>query len=180
MANHTAVATRKSARNRRTDQPGDQLPGRQWRHQIIDDRPLDLADQQGEGRVGEAVLEHCHDDQARRQEVGEWMAEHHSACTSHRDRENDEIQHGGDRRPPHGLQLHLEEPAHLLDIEGLEPSPVNAVQRGFARLGPDPRLLQRCGGLVVHYGIAYRLPARAAIIWSELNTCRGLKNASSA
>jgi hypothetical protein len=35
------------------------------RHQIVDDRALDLADQQREAGIGEGVLDHAHDDEAR-------------------------------------------------------------------------------------------------------------------
>ena len=51
------------------------------------------------------------------------------------------------RRRPDGLHLHLEEPAHLLDIEGPEPAPVDAGQDRLAwrGLNPDWRLVARAG-----------------------------------
>ncbi len=45
-----------------------------------------------------------------------------------RDRENHQIQQGRDSRRPYGLHLDLEEPPHLLDIEGLQPSPIDPAQ----------------------------------------------------
>ena len=76
---------------RRPYQSGDQLAGRKRRHQIIDDIPLDLADQQREARVGKGVLHHRHDDQARRDEIREGDAHDGSARTAQRDREDREI-----------------------------------------------------------------------------------------
>ena len=115
------------AGHRGADQPRDQLACRERRHQIIDDVALHLADQQREAGIGEGVLDHRHDDQARSDEIGERNAHHGPAAAAQRDGENCEIKESRDRRRPDGLHLHLEEPAHLLDIEGLEPAPVDAV-----------------------------------------------------
>ena len=71
IASQTAKPTRKARVTDGADQAGDQLADRQRRHQIIDDRALDLADQQREAGIGEGVLDHAHHDQARREEIGE-------------------------------------------------------------------------------------------------------------
>ena len=143
------------------NQAADQFAGRQRRHQIIDDIALHLADQQRETGVGEGILHHRHDDQARRDEIGERDSQHGTAAAPQRDGENDEIEQGRNARRPHRLHLHLEEAAHLLDIEGLQAAPVHADKHRFARraLGPWLRLM----ALVVHRPSAYRLqpsPAR--------------------
>jgi hypothetical protein len=129
---------------------GDQLAGRQRRHQIVDDIALDLADQQREARIGEGVLDHRHDDQARREEVGERHAHHAAPAAAERDGEDRKEQQGRDRRCPHGLHVHLEEPAHLLDIEGLEASPIDALQHRLARGEAHPQRAAVVVGLVVH------------------------------
>ena len=61
------------------------------------------------------------------------------------DGEDRQIQQRGDGRRPHRLHLDLEEPAHLLDIEGLEASPIYAFKLRYARFVAHP-----VASLVVH------------------------------
>ena len=135
-------ADQEGAGHRRADQAGDQLAGRQRRHQIIDDRPLDLADQQREGGIGEGVLDHRHDDQARargnRRTAPAAVERHRPPVAAQRDGENDQKQQRRDRRRPDGLQLDLEEAAHLLHIEGREAAPIDVPDDGHAGIASHP------------------------------------------
>src|SRR3546814_8255522 len=51
-------ADQEGPRHGRAHQTRDQLPGRERRHQVIDDIALDLADQQREAGIGERSEEH--------------------------------------------------------------------------------------------------------------------------
>src|SRR4029078_1144597 len=121
-----------------------------------------------EARIGEGVLDHRHDDQARSDEIGEVDAHHAAPATAQCHRENRQIKKRRDRRRPDRLHLDLEEPAHLLDIKGLEPAPVDAVQYRLSwwRSNPDWRLLARSG----HAGapIGWRLSRQAERHWRSI------------
>ena len=138
IASQTARPTRKARVTEAPISPAISSADRQRRHQIIDDRPLDLADQQREGAVGERVLDHPHDDQARSEEIGEGHAHHGPPRTAQRDGEDDQEQQGGDGRRPDRLQLDLEETPHLLHIEGRKAAPIDVPDHRDARGGPNP------------------------------------------
>ena len=104
------------ARHRGADKRDNQLAHGERRHQIIDDGALYLADEEREARIGEAVLQHRHHDQAGGNEIGEGNAYNAAPRTAQRDGENHEEKKRRDRRSPDSLELDLEKAPHLLDI----------------------------------------------------------------
>src|SRR3546814_12410753 len=70
--------------------------------------------------IGEAVRQHRHHDEPRRDEIGEGNPDDLAPRPAQRDGENDKEQQGRDRRRPDSLELDLEKAPHLLDIEGLQ------------------------------------------------------------
>ena len=113
-------------------QGNHQLSLGQRRHQIVDYRALDLADEETEARIGEGILHHPHHDQPGCDEGCEIDPEHHSPAATHRHGENNQKQHGGYRRSPNRLGLDLEKAADFLHIERPQPEPVNPVDHGYS------------------------------------------------
>ena len=108
-----------------------------------------------------------------RDEIGERNAHHRPPAAAQRDGEDGEIQQGRDRRRPDGLHLDLEEPPHLLDIEGLEASPIDALEHRLARCVAHPIVAWSLGRSRAEAPIGWR-PARQvmereieAMSWTE-------------
>src|SRR4051794_9780822 len=106
--------------------------------------------------------------------MGERNAEDRASRAAQSDCENREIEQGRDRRRPDGLHLDLEEPAHLLDIKGLEASPIDALQHRLARREAHPIVR-----LVVHRAaLSAEIAGRKEL--EQICKCRGPKSASNA
>ena len=106
----------KCPRHRRPNKPRQYFCIRQRRHQIIDNRPLNLAHKQRKAGIGKGVLHHAHNDQARRNEIRKRNTQHRWLNLAKRDGKNDEVEQRSDGRCPHGLQLHLKKAAYLFHI----------------------------------------------------------------
>ena len=84
-------ANQHCAGHRRADQPDHQLGIGQGRHQVIDDRPLDLAGKEIEAGIGEGIGDHPHHDQPRGDKAGERHAKHFASAPPHCDGEDHQI-----------------------------------------------------------------------------------------